>query len=121
MPAEDVLNARLQAFVAGSPGVAVQTEMAGDWNSLGIVFSVPEPLAGAARVEFGNAVIALMREFERDCKPGFTWSIGIYCGEELLFPLGPSSGPARLCPMCGKAQETWLGETCLACRTQLPP
>ena len=57
---EEAVTALLQELVSKRPGTSCETEMAGDWNSLGIALAVPGDYGAREILELGNALVRLM-------------------------------------------------------------
>jgi hypothetical protein len=118
----DALEERIVKHVreaAAAHGVlAVESEFAGYFNQLGFTVVVAEETSGDAMVALGNALLDSMAQVTAGVDLPFTWTIGIYRGDELVRVVSPGDAPSVICRNCWEEQRV-AGPSCAVCSEPL--
>jgi hypothetical protein len=107
-PPREVLENRIaecaQTVATKHRVLSVEPHFAGYFNELGLRVDVAADAAPNEVLDLANALLEAITQTTSTMELSFSWTVGIYRGEELLRVLSPGDHPRRICPACTTEQ-----------------
>jgi hypothetical protein len=111
---QDRIVKHVQDVAAAHDVLAVESELAGYFDALGFRVVVAEETSTEAMVALGNALLDSVSRVTSGADLPFTWTIGIYRGDELVRVVSPGDAPAVICRNCRQEQRV-VSQSCAVC------